>query len=238
MAKDSTGNLLTLGLVGGGAYLLYTYGQQAGWFDGGAGVPANGNGAPAYNGGPVQTGGQATQGPSAGSGVQNSTPEQTTKQSSGLATAKSKLKQVAGNGPYNPWEWAYFVEQSLGLIPTGYLDPYVIDPAIGGYSMEQVKATGYSLDEWWSLAAPVIAQHAGLSGLRGMGGMVTTGEMAAAASGYYGIPGLGGPSKYAGGATHNNANYAGTTGMPSYGIGGMGTLERARKIETEIIPIS
>lgn len=236
MAKDMTSNLMTIGLLGAGGYLLYTYGQQAGWFGEAAGaVPANGG--TQYNGGPVQTGGNATQGPQAGSQSSASTPTQNNQAS--LAGVKQRLQAVAGNGPYNPWEWAYFIEISLGIIPSGYLDPYVIDPQIAGYSVEQVENTGYSLNEWWSLAAPVIAQHAGLSGLggRGMGGMVTTGEMAAAASGYYGIPGLAGPgrSRFAGGSTHNNANYAGATGMPSYGIG---TLERARKIETEIIPIS
>lgn len=197
MAKGNImDNLIPLALVGGGAYLIYKYMQgDFGDIMGGGitqdipGTTTNGSSATggnyANNGGTLTNGGgpapTGTQGSGTATQVGSTSP-------SPMAQLKAAIQQhVPSGAEMNFWQWNYQIGEVGGVDP-GTLDPFVLDSALQGIPNEQVEQVMYTFNQWWNKVSPALSAYFQSQGL---GGVISTTQLAFQRAGRYGIPGVG-----------------------------------------------
>ncbi len=139
--------VLQIGLIGGGAYLLYKFGESAGWFGGvapvmGAPAPAGGQPSPATPPAPMPAGtGTAVTSPAKGAGGAITVQPQE-------ASPKQKVAYAMANSGFaggNVDQMGFFYAQALGT-PA---------PAPESYGAGD-RSIQYTLDSWWPLVAGVV----------------------------------------------------------------------------------
>lgn len=162
-AQDGS-NVVALGLVAGGVYLLYRWLSSSPAVSAPGGLPAAPSGPGAASSGVAPAAGPPTVQASAAAPVYNYNSLDQIFQRLQAALTASGVPLVQGQYVQTPWQFASFLARVSNADVTAAVGGADLWPGIDANNPPQI-----TLAQFWSRVAPWLAKNKGFSGLGGLG---------------------------------------------------------------------